>query len=164
MAADGGSRVPQGILGDVLHRHASVHRLLTWRDATTAPLYLGAGLLAVLLALVPWDLVVPFCVRWGARVLGLLLLGPHMWYVGNLVEKLEREKKQAEAAAKAKAAKERRQGLASLSSSAPPAPDGAKAEDDVEEAYVVEVESFRSVPRQPCLPDVDCAHSFQPLR
>ena len=172
----------QVLLGDLLHRYASAHRLLTWRDGATAPLYLLLLLISFVLALVPWDVIVPFCVRWGVRLVGLGFLGPHMHHVGTLVEQLEAAKTAEEAAAKAKAVPERRgerraQGDASFSpsshttdnaegaeSSVAAEGSGSADEDDSEEAYLVCIESFRSVPRRPCLPYVQCAHSFQSLR
>ena len=176
----------QVLLGDLLHRYASVHRLLTWRDGATAPLYLLLLLISFMLALVPWDVIVPFCVRWGVRLVGLGLLGPHMHHVGTLVEQLEAAKTAEEAAAKAKAVPERRderraQGDASFFTSFSPSSHttdstegagssvaaegpGSADEDDSEEAYLVCIESFRSVARRPCLPYVQCTHSFQSLR
>jgi len=176
----------QVLLGDLLHRYASVHRLLTWRDGATAPLYLLLLLISFMLALVPWDVIVPFCVRWGVRLVGLGLLGPHMHHVGTLVEQLEAAKMAEEAAAKAKAVPERgderrAQGDASFFTSFSPSSHttdstegagssvaaegpGSADEDDSEEAYLVCIESFRSVPRRPCLPYVQCTHSFQSLR
>ena len=140
-------------LGRLLHKLAAVERLVTWHDAVTAPLYTAAALLCVLLALIPWQHVVPFCLRWGARLLGALLFGPHMYYVGTLVDSLEAKRKDE---AKAEAARPKAVGEGGGG--------GEAAELELElEAYVLEVESFQSVPRRLCLPDVRCAHSLRPL-
>ena len=74
----------QNVLGAALVPTRAAHRVLSWRDASHATLlYLLLLLQALILALIPWATVV----AWSVRVVGLAILGPHMYYVGLLVEK-----------------------------------------------------------------------------
>ena len=78
----------QPILGQALRGLRSTKRMLTWTDrALTLWLLLGccalSSLLALLGLLVPWGPVL----RWGARLAGALLLGPHMLFVGRWLER-----------------------------------------------------------------------------
>lgn len=61
-----------------------VRRSVMWHDRiVTTWAFLGLLGLTVLLALVPWR----FLLKWGAKLLGLAALGPHMYCVGKLVAK-----------------------------------------------------------------------------
>ena len=162
---------------------------MTWQDsAATTVLYLLLAASALLLALIPWATVTLFVVKWGSRLLGLALLGPHMYWVGlrleAIAEQQQREEKAAAAAAVAEAAEAARQkkaarwkrvtkGTAADPPAPPPAPplerqgssQAALAEEETEEGeddYVFEMETSRKMPRQPCVPDVRSAFAFAP--
>ena len=126
----------QNALGDVLLRYRALERVLTWRDsAAAAALYLGAAALALILALIPWGVVIPWAVRWGARAFGLALFGPHMLYVGRRVDAI------AAASAAAPGA-------------SPPSVGRSRSDEDDEHEYALVMESSRAAPRQPCVPDL----------
>ena len=81
-------------------------------------------------------------------LVGAALLGPHMRYVGKRVEAIEAE--------------QATQVGATAVGAAAPAPAGHQGQaagegDDVVDEHVLEIESVRTVPRQPCIPDVDSA-------
>lgn len=134
-----------------------VQRVLSWRDAASASIiYLVLVVLTIVLVLVPWDVVVPFCIRWGARLLGLVLLGPQWYWIG-----LRTEQALAEQAAQQErhhhhqqqqVAKEKDKEVNAL---APAASTSA--------SWLFEISSVRTMPRKPCLPDVAAPYSFRPV-
>jgi hypothetical protein len=84
----------QNLLGRLNVKVRALRRVLDWHDrATTLWLQLGLLLCSLLLALVPWSLILGVLLR----LLGIGLLGPQMYFVG----------KRRERAAEANAAKER---------------------------------------------------------
>lgn len=181
----------QVALGELLmHAHA-VQRLVTWHDAASTTLvYVGLAALTLALVLIPWAVVLPFVFTWVARLLGLALLGPHMYWVGLRLEaiaaqqqaELEARQREAELAGGPRE-------FARRGGSAPPGPEGATAssadspgtrggdqggeavageevedvdEDDPDTYAVFEMESSRKQPRQPCWPDARSAFAFSP--
>ena len=171
----------QNALGELLLHAHTVQRLVTWQDsAATTVLYLLLAASALLLALIPWAVVSTFVIKWGARLLGFALLGPHMYWVGLRLEAIaEQQQREADAAAAAAvaeaqaAAKQKKAArwkkVTSRGAAAPPVPplerQGSQAaEDDAEgeDDYVFEMETSRKMPRQPCVPDVRSAFAFAP--
>lgn len=146
-------------MGELLLYYRTLQCVLTWRDsAATTLLYLFACLLTLLLALVPWLTVVPFVVHWTARLVGLAVLGPHMYWVGERIAAIE-----ADEATRAQAAASTNSPTPSSSTSSAPPKDGA-TDDDVDGPYahVLELESARGEMRKPCLPDLKSAFSMSP--
>ena len=167
----------QNALGEVLLDANALHRLFTWQDsAHTTLLYISLVLLTAILAAIPWGVVVPFVVTWLTRLVGLALLGPHMYWVGRKLEAIEVQTARDAAAAAAAADSSARRSSSAAAASAAAAPSGAtpplaaspfKAatavaamssapafDDDDDDGYIFEVDSAPRVPRQPCLPDV----------
>uniref|UniRef100_A0A7S3FKU8 Uncharacterized protein n=2 Tax=Haptolina ericina TaxID=156174 RepID=A0A7S3FKU8_9EUKA len=71
-------------LGRVLIYERAVQRVLLWEDGmVTAWLCVSLAVCTVLLALVPWGVVL----HYGLRALGGLALGPHMHLVGRWLER-----------------------------------------------------------------------------
>ena len=95
-----------------------------------------AAALVLVLALIPWGVVIPWAVRWGARAFGLALFGPHMLYVGRRVDAI--------AAASA----------AAPPGASPPSVGRSRSDEDDEHEYALVMESSRAAPRQPCVPDL----------
>ena len=80
----------QNLLGSVLQPCRFVNSLLHWEDtALTSWLYLALMVLGVVLAVLPWH----FLIMWTGRIVGVVLFGPHMWFVGRYLEK-QAEKEQ----------------------------------------------------------------------
>ena len=78
-------------LGALVRHVRLVRRLLTWQDAVPTALLQGSLLVAsVVFALVPWCLFL--------RIVGLILLGPHMHLVGKHMDTRKAEEAASEAA------------------------------------------------------------------
>ena len=124
--------------------------------------------------------MIPFVLTWGARLVGLLLLGPHMYWVGLRLEVIaeHQAREEAEDAAR-RAAAERSPPPTTPRSKTTTATTMKRIDDDVEDAqpapgksaqqgeqqdadatYVFEMESSRKMPRQICRPDVKSAFAF----
>ena len=171
----------QAMLGELLQQVHAAQRLVLWHDsAATTLLYLALSALSLLLALIPWATVIPFVLTWGARLVGLLLLGPHMYWVGLRLEVIaeHQAREEAEEAAR-RAAAGRSPPTTTPRSKTTTATTMKRVDDDVEDAqpapgksaqqgeqqdadatYVFEMESSRKMPRQICRPDVKSAFAF----
>ena len=157
----------QNMLGDVLVQMRAVERLVTWQDSSSAAVVcLVLIAVTVLLAIIPWAIVVPFVLRWVARTVGFILLGPHMLYVGRRLEAIERqqqidERQRLQREERARAQHESSKTPSTTAAAPAATPDSSKP-DDHDYEYVFEMGSSRSLPRQPCLPDVSSSYSLTP--
>jgi len=78
----------QRLLGQLVLPVRTVRRALYWQDRIiTTWLVFALLILALILALIPWAVVVP----WTLRALGVALFGPHMYVVGQRYEKQQQE-------------------------------------------------------------------------
>ena len=101
----------QLFLGRLLVRVRTLKRLLTWQDrfltlVVCFVLLTASAALALigrLLSLLPWGLIV----EWSIRLLGLALLGPHMYWVGKHYEGRQAEANAREAEFRAASAEQR---------------------------------------------------------
>ena len=83
----------QRLLGKVVVPVRSVRRVFAWDDPyITTHVSLCLLFLTLVLVVIPWGPVL----HWGARLVGILLFGPHMFFVGKLVDKWAAEEKAKE--------------------------------------------------------------------
>jgi len=74
----------QAALREIIPQVRLVRHLLYWQDRIlTAWLALAIILTGIALALVPWG----FVIYWTARLGGFIFFGPHMYFVGRVVDK-----------------------------------------------------------------------------
>ena len=154
----------QNMIGDLLVHARAAQRLASWQDgAATCVLYLALASLTLFLAMVPWAIVIPFVITWTARLLGVLALGPqNIWLQPYLQRSADRAIEEQQAI---KRAQERAKLALATPGGTSRGRDKSRESADLEEdddAWVFEMESARSVPRQPCLPDVKSAFHFRP--
>jgi len=83
----------QSILAGIVPQVRKVRYLLFWSDRILT-LWLVIALLAVsvVLALIPWG----FVIHWIMRLLGLVVLGPHMHFVGKKIDEHRLEMRERE--------------------------------------------------------------------
>jgi len=96
----------QRLLASVVQPLRLIKHIFSWQDAAlTTDIYVTLCLLSLILAVLPWH----FIFMWTFRILGVVLLGPHMYFVGLMSEKAEREnrhKTEEQIEAEVKAAEE----------------------------------------------------------
>lgn len=171
----------QNLLGSVLQQIFAMRRLVLWEDtAATALLYLLLSAATLLLACTPWAIVIPFIFKWMGRLLGIVLLGPHMYWVGLRLDAIAEQ--QAHTARLAQVPSQQSPSAYPAAASSFPRAPGAEAEthapshrdrsqlgphdsdgsDEEEDAarHAFEMDASHKYPRQPCRPDARSAFAF----
>jgi hypothetical protein len=84
----------QRALAAIVPKVRQAKNALLWSDRIlTFWIVVAVGAVTLLLAIIPWG----FVIFWSARILGVLLMGPHMYFVGYYIDK-SRAEEQAKAA------------------------------------------------------------------
>lgn len=95
----------QNLLAKLMPTMRRVRYMLFWNDRIlTTWLVIGLCAAALVLAIIPWG----FIIYWGARVFGLVVFGPHMYFVGRRVD-AQRQKDRDDAMAYTNGSKKERQ-------------------------------------------------------